>query len=76
MAQAKAMVLCHEMLPDAKIGPAPNISLIYPQTCDPRDVCAAQNANALRNWLYLDAYVYGEYNHIVWSWLKDQNAEP
>ena len=76
IAQAKAMVLCHEMLPDAKIGPAPNISLIYPQTCDPRDVCAAQNANALRNWLYLDAYVYGEYNHIVWSWLKDQNAEP
>ncbi|WP_289642194.1 family 1 glycosylhydrolase, partial [uncultured Dubosiella sp.] len=27
VAQAKAMVLCHQMLPEAKIGPAPNISL-------------------------------------------------
>lgn len=76
IAQAKAMILCHEMLPEAKIGPAPNISLIYPETCRPEDMSAAQNANALRNWLYLDAYVYGEYNHIVWSWLKEQDAEP
>ena len=29
VAQAKAMQLCHEILPEAKIGPAPNISLVY-----------------------------------------------
>lgn len=76
VAQSKAMVLCHEMLPNAKIGPAPNISLVYPATCKPEDVIAAQNFNAVRNWLYLDAAVYGRYNSIVWSWLKQNDACP
>ena len=76
LAQAKAMVLCHEILPNAKIGPAPNIALVYPETCKPEDVLAAQNFNALRNWLYLDMAVFGYYNNIVWSWLDDQDALP
>lgn len=76
VAQAKAMALCHEMLPGAKIGPAPNIALVYPETCRPEDVIAAQNANALRNWLYLDAYVYGKYNNLVWAWLEEKDACP
>ena len=54
VAQAKAMALCHEMIPGAKIGPAPNISLVYPASCKPEDVLAAQNYNAIRNWLYLE----------------------
>lgn len=76
VAQAKAMKLCHEMLPDAKIGPAPNISLVYPNTCKPLDVIAAQNFNAIRNWLYLDMAVYGIYNAIVWSYLEENDATP
>ncbi len=76
VAQAKAMALCHEMLPDAKIGPAPNISLVYPESCKPEDVIAAQNFNAIRNWLYLDMAVYGIYNNIVWSWLEEHDAAP
>ncbi len=76
VAQAKAMVLCHQMLPEAKIGPAPNISLVYPATCKPEDVIAAQNFNAIRNWLYLDMAVYGIYNAIVWSYLEENDATP
>ena len=38
------MVLCHEMLPNAKIGPAPNISYVYPATCKPEDNLATQNS--------------------------------
>lgn len=76
VAQAKAMVLCHEMLPDAKIGPAPNIALVYPNTCKPVDVIASQNCNAIRNWLYLDMAVYGIYNAIVWSYLEENDATP
>lgn len=76
VAQAKAMKLCHDMCPHAKIGPAPNISLVYPQSCKPQDIIASQNANALRNWLYLDVSVYGVYNNIVWSWLTQQDAQP
>ena len=49
LAQAKAMALCHEMVPGGKIGPAPNISLVYPASCKPKDVLAAQNLNAIRN---------------------------
>ncbi len=74
LAQAKAMKLCHEMLPDAKIGPAPNISLTYARTCKPEDIIAMQNFNVIRNWLYLDAAVYGIYNPQVLSYLRERDA--
>ena len=76
VAQAKAMKLCHDMLPDAKIGPAPNISLIYPASCKPKDILAAQNFNAIRNWLYLDMAVYGKYNNLAWQFLEERDAVP
>lgn len=76
LAQAKAMALCHEMIPDAKIGPAPNIALGYSATCAPEDVIASQNYNAIRNWLYLDALVYGVYNNLVSAFLHEHDAFP
>lgn len=76
LAQAKAMQLLHEMVPGAKIGPAPNISLVYPKTCRPADILAAQNFNAIRNWLYLDMAVWGYYNPQVWAWLEQNDALP
>ena len=76
VAQAKVMALCHEMLPGAKIGPAPNISLVYAATCKPEDVLAAQNFNAIRNWLYLDMAVFGKYNNLVWAYLEENDATP
>ena len=76
LAQAKTMKLCHEMLPHAKIGPAPNISLVYPATCKPKDVLAAQNFNAIRNWLYLDMAVFGYYNNLAWKFLEERDAIP
>ncbi|KJD44630.1 glycoside hydrolase family 1 protein [Paenibacillus terrae] len=76
VAQAKAMVLCHEMLPDAKIGPAPNIGVIYPASSKPEDTLAADNYAAIRNWLYLDMAVFGRYNHIAWSYLVEKGYEP
>lgn len=76
LAQAKVMKLLHEMVPGAKVGPAPNISLVYPKTCKPADVLAAQNFNAIRNWLYLDMAVWGYYNPLVWAWLEQNDALP
>lgn len=76
LAQAKAMKLCHDMIPGAKIGPAPNISLVYPASCKPKDVLAAQNYNAIRNWLYLDMAVYGRYDNLVWTYLEEHDAVP
>lgn len=76
VAQAKAMTLCHEMVEGGKIGPAPNISLVYPASCKPEDVIASQNANAIRSWLYLDMSVHGVYNNLVWAYLEDNDALP
>ncbi|MBJ8097073.1 glycoside hydrolase family 1 protein [Bacillus cereus group sp. N11] len=76
LAEAKVTNLCHKMIPDAKIGPAPNISYVYPKTCKPNDIIAAQNCNAIRNWLYLDMAVYGRYNNIAWNFMKSKNIEP
>lgn len=76
LAQAKAMVLCHKMLPNAKIGPAPNISYIYPASSKPGDILAAQNFNAIRNWLYLDMAVFGRYNSIAWSFMEEKGYTP
>ena len=76
LAQAKAMKLCHELLPDALIGPAPNICCIYPRTCAPEDILAAQDFEALRNWLYLDAAVLGDYNPLALNILKCKGVAP
>ncbi|MFT7053590.1 MAG: 6-phospho-beta-glucosidase [Psychromonas sp.] len=76
VAQAKAMTLCHEMVDHGKIGPAPNISLVYAASCKPGDVIASQNANAIRSWLYLDMSVYGFYNNLVWAYLEENDATP
>ncbi|MEC0180770.1 glycoside hydrolase family 1 protein [Paenibacillus peoriae] len=76
VAQARAMVLCHDMLPNAKIGPAPNIGVIYPASSKPEDTLAADNYAAIRNWLYLDMAVLGRYNHIAWSYLIEKGYEP
>lgn len=76
VAQAKAFALCHAMCPGAKIGPAPNISFVYPASCKPEDTIAAENYNAMRNWLYLDVAVHGRYNEIIWAWLKEKDALP
>ncbi|MEG0093862.1 glycoside hydrolase family 1 protein [Anaerorhabdus sp.] len=75
LAQAKAIKLCHEMT-DGKIGPALNIAHIYPKTCNPLDVLAAQNFESLRNYLYIDIPVYGRYNTNAWNLLNKMGCQP
>jgi len=76
VAQAKAMILCHQLAPKAKIGPAPNINSVYPRTCKPEDYKAKLYGAAYRNWLYLDIAVFGDYHFLVWNFLKKNNALP
>ena len=76
IAQAKAMKLCHEMCPNGKIGPAPNISTVYPASSKPEDILAASNCSAIRNWLYLDMAVHGRYNATAWSYMVEKGIEP
>lgn len=76
VAQASVMKLFHDKKYKGKIGPAPNIAYINPASAKPEDVLAAQNFNSLRNWLFLDAPVYGRYNHQAVNILKKMNAMP
>ena len=69
LAQAKVFKLCHEMIPNAKIGPAPNISVNYPHTSKPEDNLATLYVNAVRNWLYLDIAVWGKYNPVAMDYI-------
>lgn len=76
LAQARAMILCHQKLADARIGPAPNIAFAYPASCKPEDFVASDDWNAVRNWLYLDLAVYGHYNNLAWAYLKERGYAP
>lgn len=76
LAQAKVMILCHEMAPSAKIGPAPNINVVYPASSRPEDYLASREAEAMRNWLYLDLAVLGRYNTYAWDILRKQDSLP
>jgi 6-phospho-beta-glucosidase len=76
LAQARAMTRLHETVPGAKVGPAPNIAYVYPETCNPLDVIAASDFNAVRNWLYLDVAVHGRYNATAWAYLETKGLTP
>ena len=76
LAQAKAINLCHEMCPNAKIGPAPNISAVYPASSKPEDIMAAYNFSSIRNWLYLDVPVFGRYNSVAWRYMEEKGYTP
>lgn len=76
LAAARATNLLHEMVEDGRIGPAPNIVAVYPKSAKPEDVIAADNWEAIRNWLYLDVAAKGEYNPIAWAYLKEKGYAP
>lgn len=76
VATAIVMNKCHEVCPHANIGPAPNITAIYPKDCNPLDVIAADNWESIRCWLYLDISVHGRYNATAWAYLEEKGYTP
>ena len=74
VAQAKAIKLCHDMCPKAKIGPAPNITTSYPASSNPLDQIAAYNMDDLRNNWYIDPLVFGEYPKSVNHYFELNNV--
>lgn len=74
VAQAKAIHLCHKMCPDAKIGPAPNITTSQPATSHPEDVIASMNMDDLRNNFYIDPLVFGTYPKSVDLYFKNNDV--
>ena len=60
VAGAIATKLCHEIIPDAKMGCMLNAGIYYPLTCDPNDVLKAQKDNR-KNYMFTDLQVRGSY---------------
>lgn len=75
LAQARAMIACHEMLPDAKIAPAPNITVVYPASSSPEDYLASMDYNQLRNRMYLDVAVFGKYPEAFMEYLNQRGVD-
>lgn len=75
LAHAKAAIAIHELVPNGMCGAALDTAPYYPHTCSPEDVMAAKNANAFKNYFYMDAYFNGEYTDSVMSYLKRQGLE-
>lgn len=72
LANARAVALCHELCPGALIGPTVAWLPSYPRTCEPRDVMAAWDADALYNTYATDVYVRGAYPGWYLAWLESQ----
>ena len=75
VAMAKAIHLCHEMCPNALIGPAPNIDSAYPASSNPLDTIAAKNMEDLRNNMWIDPLVFGTYPASVFKYFELNNIK-
>lgn len=75
IAQAKAMNYIHKHS-SAKVAPAPNIVCIYPNSSSPRDCLAAEDYNQLRNRLYLDTIIFGEYPNAFKNYMIQNDIYP
>ncbi len=61
LASASLKVLAKEFAPHAKIGGMINFTPLYPATCKPEDILAAQSANRNYNYKTLDVLALGIY---------------
>lgn len=60
VANALANKLCHEIIPDAKIGCMLSLSTVYPATCNPEDIFSTMQLRR-RSLFYSDVMMLGEY---------------
>ena len=70
----KAVELCHEILPDAKIGNMTASAFAYPLTPKPKDVFAAQKHNQQTMWNDLSWLTTGQVPLELKNYLKDKGV--
>lgn len=77
LAHAQAVQLCHEMIPNAMIGPVFGYVPVYPKTSNPRDVMAAKDLCDVQNTFFQELFLNGRYmERIVMQYEKDGIALP
>ena len=73
VANAKAVKLCHEIIPDARIGVMCSLSNIYPNNCDPVTVLETQDVRR-RSLFFPDVMLRGYYPTYVYRLWKEHNV--
>ncbi|GEA60745.1 6-phospho-beta-glucosidase [Vibrio comitans] len=74
VANAKAVNLCHEIIPDAQIGNMLLGAINYPYTCNPDDVIAAMQEN--NQWLFFgDVQTRGKYPGYMLRYFRENSIE-
>lgn len=76
VAHAKIVNLCHEIVKDAKIGPAVSSTCTYPKTSKPEDVYSAKMNDYFKTEYALEIHVYGEYPGYYLRYLKERDIMP
>lgn len=76
LANAKVINLCHELCPNAQIGPTIAYLPAYPATSAPEDVYAALDSDNLYNNYMLDIYTSGIYPVYYTNFLEENNWLP
>lgn len=76
LCHAKAVINCHNLVKEGKIGPVPGYVPIYPESCRPLDQIAAMNAEELTQKMWNDLYVYGEYNGFIKRYWEINKIDP
>lgn len=64
VASAEVIKLCHQRIPDAKIGCMLTKLTWYPYSCKPEEILMAQSRNR-KNHFYTDVQVFGEYPEFI-----------
>ena len=71
LANAKAVILCHRLLPGAMIGPCVSYPTLYPETCHPKDIAIAYEMEERMAFAPMETYVYGMIPaYVLKSWEK------
>lgn len=74
VASAKAVRLCHEIIPDAKIGCMMSLSNIYPNNCDPVTVLETQDCRR-RSLFFPDVMIRGYYPNYIYRLWHDHHVQ-
>lgn len=72
IASAKAVVMCKDIIPDARIGSMIAIIDPYPETCNPLDVLEALREQQL-NLFYFDVTIRGYYPSYMERYFKEND---
>lgn len=76
IAHAKAVNLCHEMLPKVKIGPVFGYVPVYPRTSNPLDMMAANKISDIQNSFFQELFLNGFYMENVLNMYSRKSEMP